>query len=169
MIKLKSETETPSRRSRLPRLFVLLVLVVFAILLLEKCLGHWALSRWKSRMAAQGEIFEADRLWPQPTAQGRAFSNQMQQAIAQLHPGLNRYAGLVSGIVVQEPGLARRGSQEPSPVLNPSRDETNIRDRWRRIFTVLHAKNRTHALFLYQWPHLSKLVGSQARMRERRY
>jgi hypothetical protein len=125
MIKLKSETETPSRRSRLPRLFVLLVLVVFAILLLEKCLGHWALSRWKSRMAAQGEVFEADRLWPQPTAQGRAFSNQMQQAIAQLHPGLNRYAGLVSGFLVQEPGLARRGSQEPSPVLNPSRDGTN--------------------------------------------
>ncbi len=76
-------------------------------------------------MAAQGEIFEADRLWPQPTAQGRAFSNQLQQAIAQLPPGLNRYAGLLSGIVVQEPGLARRGSQESTPVLNPSRDGTN--------------------------------------------
>ena len=120
MIRLTSELRPRPSRHPLRRLGLLLVLVVFAILLLEKCLGHWALSRWKSRMAAQGEIFEADRLWPQPTAQGRAFSNQLQQAIAQLHPGLNRYAGLVSGIVVQEPGLARRGSQEPSPVLNPA-------------------------------------------------
>ncbi len=104
---------------------LLLVLFVFAVLLLEKCLGHWALSRWRSRMAAQGEIFDADRLRPQPTAQGRAFSNQLQEAIAQLPPGLNRYAGFVSGIVVQGPGLARRGSQVPAPALNPSRDGTN--------------------------------------------
>ena len=45
--------------------------------------------------------------------------------MAQLPPGLNRYAGQISAIVVQEPGIARRGSQEPDPVLNASWDGTN--------------------------------------------
>ena len=66
-------------------------------------------------MAAQGEVLEVSRLWPQPSPQGAAFSNQLQQAVAQLPQGLNRYAGLVSGIVVQEPGIGRRGSQQAIP------------------------------------------------------
>ena len=47
MIKLKSEPETPSRRSRLPRLFVLLVLVAVVALVVERWRGQWALKSWK--------------------------------------------------------------------------------------------------------------------------
>ena len=56
MIKLKSESETPSRRSRLPQLFVLLVT--------ERWRGQWALKRWKRHMADKGEIFDATRPSP---------------------------------------------------------------------------------------------------------
>jgi hypothetical protein len=73
MIKLKSDTEAPSRRSRLPRLFVLLVLVAVVALLIERWRGQWALKNWKRHMAAQGEIFDAKRLWPPPSARGLEF------------------------------------------------------------------------------------------------
>jgi hypothetical protein len=99
--------------------------LVLAGLMLERLRGQYDLSRFKKQMTAKGEIFEANRLWPQPSAQGLAFSNEMRQAIAQLPPGLNRYAGSLSGIVLQEPGLARRGSQQPKPIHNPSPDGTN--------------------------------------------
>ena len=84
-------------------MLLLLVVVVFAALLVERWRGQWALRRWKHRMAAKGEIFEASRIWPQSSAPGLAFSNQLQGAIAQLPQGLNRYAGQISGIVVQKP------------------------------------------------------------------
>ncbi len=131
MIKLKSELvprpRRPSRRAVILGAILLALFLLVLGLLVERWRGQYALSRWKDRMTSQGEIFEAGRLWPQPTAQSRAFSNQLRQAIGQLPAGFSRYAGLMSGIVVQEPGLARRGSQEPSPVLNPSRDGT---DTW---------------------------------------
>jgi hypothetical protein len=135
MIKLTSDTEAPSRRCRLPRLFVLLVLVAVVALVGERWRGQWALSRWKHRMAAKGELFEPSRIWPQPSAQGLAFSNELHRAVAQFPPGLNLYAGLISGIVLQEPGMGRRGSQEPSPALNPSRDGTNS---WQDLALQIH-------------------------------
>jgi len=59
MIKLNSESETPSRRSRLPQLFVLLVLVAIVVLVTERWRGQWASKRWKRHMADKGEIFDA--------------------------------------------------------------------------------------------------------------
>ena len=133
MIKLKAELEMRPpwpRRHRLFSVVLLLVLLVLAALLVERWRGQWALSRWKHRMAAKGEVFEASRIWPQPSARGLAFSNQLHCAVAQLPQGLNRYAGQISGIVVQEPGVGRRGSQEPSLTLV---SQTNLTNTWKDL------------------------------------
>ena len=118
------------RRHRLFSVVLLLVLLVLAALLVERWRGQWALSRWKHRMAEKGEVFEASRIWPQPSARGLAFSNQLHCAVAQLPQGLNRYAGQISGIVVQEPGVGRRGSQEPSLTLV---SQINLTKTWKDL------------------------------------
>jgi hypothetical protein len=128
MIKLKSATETPSRRSRLPRLFVLLVLVAVAALVIERWRGQWALKSWKGQMAAKGEIFDAKRIWPPPSARGLEFSNRLAQVIRELPPRLANYAGLLSGIVHEQPGQGRRGSQEPYPPMAQKGTSTNTWD-----------------------------------------
>jgi hypothetical protein len=128
MIKLKSETETPSRRSRLPRLFVLLVLVAVVALVIERWRGQWALKGWKRHMAAKGEIFDAKRLWPPPSARGLEFSNRLAQVIRELPPRLANYAGQLSGIVQVQPGQGRPGSQEPSPPMAQKGTSTNTWD-----------------------------------------
>lgn len=115
MIKLKSQSVNQRRRHPILRVVLLVFLVVFGLLLAERWRGQWALSRWKQQMIAKGEIFEANRIWPRPSAQSLVFSNELQRAVGQLPSGLSRFAGQISGIVVQEPGMARRGSQEPSP------------------------------------------------------
>ncbi len=125
MIKLKSETETPSLRRCLPRLFVLLVLVAVVALVIERWRGRWALDSWKRHMAAQGEIFDAKRLWPPPSARGMEFSNRLAQAIRELPPRLANYAGQLSGIVQDQPGQGRRGSQEPYPPMAQTGASTN--------------------------------------------
>ena len=125
MIKLTSEAETPSRRSRLPRLFVLLVLVAVAALVVERWRGQWALTSWKGHMTAKGEIFDAKRLWPPPSARSLEFSNRLAQAISELPPRLANYAGQLSGIVQEQPGEGRRGSQEPSPPIAQKGTSTN--------------------------------------------
>jgi hypothetical protein len=126
------------------KVLFLLVLVVAAALLVERWRGQWALSRWKQRMAAKGEIFEANRIWPQPSARGQAFSNQLHCTVEQLPQGLNRYAGQISGIVVQEPGVGRRGSQEPSPTLFYQTDPTNT---WKDLeLEIRQAQPALHSL-----------------------
>ena len=128
VIKLRAALETrplAPRRYRLFRVVFLLVLAGLAALLVERWRGQLALSLWKHRMAAKGEVFEVSRIWPQPSAQGRAFSNQLDCAVAQLPQGLSQYAGQISGIVVEEPGVGRRGSQEPSPNLGYTWGGTN--------------------------------------------
>jgi hypothetical protein len=128
MINLKSETETPPRRSRLPRLFVLLVLVAVVALVIERWRGQWALKSWKSHMAAQGEIFDAKRLWPPSSARSLEFSNRLAQVIRELPPRLASYAGQLSGIVQEQPGQGRRGSQEPYPPMAQKGTSTNTWD-----------------------------------------
>jgi hypothetical protein len=94
-----------------------LIALVAAALLLERWRGQYALRRWKQQMGKQGEIFEAERLWPRVPPRALAFSNELDQACDRLPRELNRYAGRISPLVVQQPGVARRGSQEPSPSL----------------------------------------------------
>ena len=138
VIKLKSESVTQRRRHPILRVVLLVFLVVFGLLLVERWRGQWALSRWKHRMAAKGEIFEANRIWPRPSAQSLVFSNELQRAVGQLPPGLSRFAGQISAIVVQEPGIARRGSQEPSPSLVSPANEGNT---WEELeLEVRHAE-----------------------------
>jgi len=89
-------------------------------------------------MTAQGEIFEANRIWPQPSAQSLAFSNELQRAVDQLPPGLSLFAGQISAIMVQEPGMARRGSQEPSPSLISQANGSNT---WEELeLEIRHAE-----------------------------
>jgi hypothetical protein len=138
VITLKSELETQRRRHPKVRLVLLVVLVVFGALLAERWRGQWAVNRWKHRMAAKGEIFEANRIWPQPSAQSQAFSNELKRAVGQLPPGLSRFSGQISAIVVQEPGMARRGSQEPSPSFV---SQTNGSNTWEELeLEIRHAE-----------------------------
>jgi hypothetical protein len=123
---LKSETETQSRRSRLPWLLALLVLVAGVALVVELWRGQWALKSWKRHMEAQGEIFEAKRLWPPPSARNWEFSNRLAQVIRELPPRLANYAGQLSGIVQEQPGQGRRGSQEPYPPMAQKGTSTNM-------------------------------------------
>jgi hypothetical protein len=125
MIRLKSETETPSRRSRLPRLFFLLILLAVVALVTERWRGQWALKSWKRHMADKGEIFDAKRLWPPPSARSVEFSNRLAQAVRELPPRLGNYAGRLSGIVRVEPGQCRRGSQERYPPMAQEGASTN--------------------------------------------
>jgi hypothetical protein len=112
MIKLKSETETSSRRSRLPRLFVLLVLVAVLALVIERWRGQWALKSWKRHMAAKGEIFDAKRLWPPPSARSLEFSNRLAQVIRELPPRLANYAGRLT-----RAALSTFGAQKQLPII----------------------------------------------------
>jgi hypothetical protein len=102
----------------------LLLALFFLVLglLVERWRGQYALSRWKERMGKQGEIFEAERIWPRPSLRALAFSNELCQACDRLPRGLNRYAGRISPLIVQQPGIASRGSQEPSPSLENPKD-----------------------------------------------
>jgi hypothetical protein len=125
MIKLKSETEKPSRRRYLPRFLLLLVLIAVVALVIERWRGQWALKGWKRQMAANGEIFEAERLWPTPSARSLEFSNRLAQVMGQLPPGLANYAGMLSGIVQEQPGQNRRGSQQRYPPMTQKRTSTN--------------------------------------------
>ncbi len=106
----------------------MLVILVLLALLAERWRGQWALNRWKQRMAARGEVFEASRIWPPPSPRGREFSNALFRAVSQIPSGLSRYSGQLAGIVVQQPGLSRRGSQEPNPPLAYPREGANSWD-----------------------------------------
>jgi len=138
VITLKSELETQRRRHPKARLVLVVALMIFGALLAERWRGQWALNRWKHEMAAKGEIFDASRFWPQPTAKSLVFSNELRQAIEQLPPGLRRFSGQISAIVLEEPGIARRGSQESSPRFV---SQTNRSNTWEELESELeHAE-----------------------------
>ena len=125
MIKLKSEPQRPPRRRRRRRLLLLVMLVAVAALLAERWRGEWTLRKWKNEMAAKGEVFDAKALWPAAGTGSVEFSNQLAQAAANSRGRLGLYASQMSAIVVQEPGKARRGSQEPQPLLSRKDGSTN--------------------------------------------
>ncbi len=103
-------------RRRLRQLGVLLVVGVVT-LSVEHWRGQKALRSWKARMTAQGEFIDAGKLWPRASASNRAFSNELAQATHALPEALHKYAGMLSGVVQDETGQTRRGSQEPRPPL----------------------------------------------------
>src|SRR5258705_4879754 len=118
------KSQRPSRTRCCARFVVILFVSGSVLLLAERWRGQWALSAWKRQMAAKGEILEATRLWPAPSLASVEFSNQMAKAIQELPPGLGKYAGQLSGILQEEPGKCRRGSQELLPPLT-QKNSTN--------------------------------------------
>jgi hypothetical protein len=53
------------------------------------------------------------------------FSNRLAQVMGQLPTGLAHYAGMLRGIVPEQPGQDRRGSQETYPPMTQNRTATN--------------------------------------------
>jgi hypothetical protein len=124
MIKLGLELETPPRRGYRRAVVVgvtllALLVLIFAALILERLRGQYALKCLKRQMAERGEVLEANRIWPRPSLQALNFSNLLQRAVGLLPKGLDNYMGRISALIVQEPGIARRGSQERIPVMAP--------------------------------------------------
>src|SRR5262245_36951090 len=110
---------------RFVRVLLLSLLVIMVALLVELFRGQWALYRWKNEMTARGEVFEAAALWPPESDADLEFSNQMTEAVSKLPPRLRYYSSLIAGIVTNQPGQFRRGSQEPRPRLWNRDDTTN--------------------------------------------
>ena len=116
MIKLKSESNRATRSCRPLRLiFLLLILGVLIVVVTERWRGQWALRRWKNEMAAKGEVFEAQRLWPPASSVNVEFSKRLAQLTGAVRGGLDGYSGSLLGIVMEPTGQYRRGSQEPRP------------------------------------------------------
>jgi len=131
---MPSPTPKPLRGRSLPGFLLLLVSIAVVALVIERWRGQWALTTWKRQMEAKGEVFDAGRLWPPPSARSLEFSNRLAQALGQLPPGLANYAGMLSGIVLESPGHGRRGSQEPFPPVSHKRSSTNT---WRDLDTLI--------------------------------
>src|SRR6185436_4498074 len=110
------EIKVVSRKKRLLQLFALLVIGAVAALAFEHWRGERALRTWKNQMIARGEIFDAAKLWPTPSADAPAFSNQLAAALQQLPKGLEKFSGYVSGLATEESGRACRGSQQAQPI-----------------------------------------------------
>jgi hypothetical protein len=124
-ITLTGEPKAHSRAGRKMRLALLVLLVVLGALLFERWRGQRALSTWRRQMTARGEIFDPVLIWPKPNLQNLQFSNHLAHATQQLPQELKAFAGIMSGMVVVEPGRARRGSQEPRPPFFDARNSTN--------------------------------------------
>jgi hypothetical protein len=141
MIKLTSQ---PNRTKRSPhrwrRIFVLLVLGLLTALVIEHWRGQLALGRWKSGMAAKGEILEVTQLWPPASQANTEFSNRLTQVTASLRGRLSDYAGQLSGIVTETTGQYRRGSQEPRPPRQHGEDATNT---WKNLDELLQQNERS--------------------------
>jgi hypothetical protein len=134
MITLKYEPQRPPRRRRWQWLLLLAALLAIAALAAERWRGEWALKKWKKEMTAKGEILDVGALWPTTTAGRSEFSNQLAEVSASSKKWLGSYAGELSAIIVQEPGKARRGSQEPRPPL-PRKD--GLTNTWQNLDALL--------------------------------
>jgi hypothetical protein len=92
------------------------LLIGVAVLLTERWRGQWALRSWKRAMEAKGEIFDAERLWPEKSEAAVEFSNQLASAVAQLPFEFRVYGGRMSGMVHPVEGQVRRGSHQLLPL-----------------------------------------------------
>jgi len=115
MKKVQSPPEQATRCHRVLRLFVLLLAGLMVALVAERWRGQWALSSWKRELAAGGEIFEAQRLWPPASELNLEFLNDLTQVTGTMRVDLVDYAGQIAGFIMETPGRFRRGSQEPRP------------------------------------------------------
>jgi len=107
---------TARRMARITVLMIGCLLVVVAgALLLERWRGQNALRSWQEQRAARGESLELTVLWPKPDEWARCFPSQLSQATRRLPAEMTTFSGRISAMVPDEPGRARRGSQEPHP------------------------------------------------------
>src|SRR6266567_5693015 len=110
---------------RILRLLLALVASAAVILVAETWTGQWALRSWKRDMAAKGEVFDARTLWGTASTRSMEFSNRLAQVMAKPLGRLGIYAGQLSGIVTEDSGSYRRGSQEPRPPIQAKGNSSN--------------------------------------------
>ncbi len=132
MIRLKSElgkAEPKPRPCRPPRwvrqLCWLLPLVLLGLLMAERWRGQYLLATWLKDMEDQGQVFDLERLWPPAEPADADFSNRLAQATGQLSERWEEYGGMLSGVVMEGPGQARRGSQQSQPPMYGGAKATN--------------------------------------------
>jgi hypothetical protein len=134
MNKLQSQTRGLQRFWHVLRLLLALIVVLVVLVLLgERWRGQWALKTWKEGMAARDEVFEPTKFWPPISARSREFSNDLALAVGGRSGRLGHYAGELEGMVMEQPGVCRRGSQEPSPPLSAN-SSTNS---WKELDELL--------------------------------
>ena len=102
------------------RLLGILILALTGALVAERWRGQYALRSWLEQRAEQGESLNPTVLWPTPDERARKFQSALSEATRQLPAELVTYAGRTSGMVPDQPGRARRGSQEPRPLDHPT-------------------------------------------------
>ena len=112
--------------------FILLI-VGLAALFFEHWRGERALRAWKSKMEAQGEIFDPNKLWPPANPASREFSNQLAEAVGRLPMTLSKFAGSLAGLSLDESGRARRGSKQ---VIPPISDQGSNASTWQELETA---------------------------------
>ncbi len=115
-----SRSSVKHRWCRVLRLPAILAIVAFGALLAERWRGHHALRSWMEQRTEQGESLNLTVLWPKPDERARKFQSDLSEATRQLPAELVTYSGRTSGMVPDQPGRARRGSQEPRPLDHPT-------------------------------------------------
>ena len=125
MLALNPEPETPLRQVKSSRLLVLMLLVIGALLVTEKCRGESALEKWKTEMAAKGDQFDAAKIWPALSPESVEFTNRLNEVLKMIPRAWWNYGGQMTVIVADSPGQWRRGSQEPQPVFWYPHGDTN--------------------------------------------
>jgi hypothetical protein len=113
-----------SRKRRLAQLLFLLLLVTLAALFVEHWRGERALREWKNEMAARGEIFDPNQLWPAPDPASREFPKRLTEAVGRLPKSLT-FAGYLVGLSVDESGRPSRGSKQARPPLSYPEDNVS--------------------------------------------
>ncbi len=137
MIKLKSKLPNPSRRHGARWLLWLLVAAPLIGLVEERWRGQWSLSSWKHDQAAQGETFDAARLWPPVTAESVEFSNTFSEVIKKFPARVQAYAGQMSAMIPDESGTAHRGSQQACPPFSRQNQTVNQTNSWPELDDLL--------------------------------
>src|SRR5579859_3078342 len=92
-------------------LVLLVVLLALALLTEERWRGKSALKAWNAELSAKGEVLELPHRLLHTSPAGIEFSNQFARACQELPQHLGTYSQ-VTGIILEQPGMARRGSLE---------------------------------------------------------
>ena len=137
VVKLKSKLPTRSRPLGARWLLWLLVASPLIGLVEERWRGQWSLSSWKHDRSAQGETFDAARLWPPVTAESVEFSNTFSEVIKKFPARLQAYAGQMSAMIPDESGTARRGSQQACPPFSYQNQTGNETNSWQELDGLL--------------------------------